>query len=257
MQLPGRLSASTLGDLLGALHRQRTSGALELVETASGKRHRIHLVAGLVVEVETSRAVPRIGELLRRAGYFEAAAIGRMLRRLAEGDTRPAGEILVSEGLVDAEALTAALRAQIRAKLDELFGLEDAAIRFHAARRTGARHAGPLTAGDFLHGRPRARDRRSDAPPPRQTSGADPASEPARSAQRHSVRPPPIDGPRERALRMLGLAHDAQPTEVRRAFRRLAAELHPDRLARSTGDAQRTCAASFAELSAAYHLLVA
>jgi hypothetical protein len=248
MRLPGRLSASTLGDLLGALHRQRTSGSLELVETASGKRHRIHLVAGLVVEVETSAPVPRIGELLRRAGYFEATAIARMLRRLADGDTRQAGEILMSEGLIDAEALGAALRVQVRAKLDELFRLEDAAIRFHAARRTGARDAGPLTADDFLHGRPRARDRREPARAR--------VHEPARNEPNGAPRPA-LDPGRARALRMLGLGDDAGTAEVRRAFRRLAAELHPDRLAQTARDALRAPGTSFAELSAAYHLLVA
>ncbi|RYE89284.1 MAG: molecular chaperone DnaJ, partial [Myxococcales bacterium] len=46
MQLPGKLSLSTLGDLLGALHRGRTSGVLVLRETrglSAGRRHHIHL----------------------------------------------------------------------------------------------------------------------------------------------------------------------------------------------------------------------
>ena len=66
MQLPGRLSASTLGDLLGALHRERTSGRLELAEirgpigrSVAGRIHRIHLVSGLVTTVETELPDPR------------------------------------------------------------------------------------------------------------------------------------------------------------------------------------------------------
>jgi hypothetical protein len=36
MHLPGRLSSSTLGDLLGSLHRERISGVVELRELARG-----------------------------------------------------------------------------------------------------------------------------------------------------------------------------------------------------------------------------
>jgi hypothetical protein len=55
MLLPGRLSASTLGDLLGALHREQVTGQLDLVEirgprgrSVPGRRHRIELRQGLV-----------------------------------------------------------------------------------------------------------------------------------------------------------------------------------------------------------------
>jgi curved DNA-binding protein CbpA len=44
---------------------------------------------------------------------------------------------------------------------------------------------------------------------------------------------------------------------VRRAFRRLASALHPDRLASAALEERQRQAARFAELSAAYHLLVA
>ena len=37
MHLPGRLKATTLGDLLGALHRSAASGSLELAETTKVK----------------------------------------------------------------------------------------------------------------------------------------------------------------------------------------------------------------------------
>ena len=64
MQLPGRLKATTLGDLLGVLHRGDASGTLELVET-SGRAHRVHLAHGLVTAVEVDRAAASLGEILR------------------------------------------------------------------------------------------------------------------------------------------------------------------------------------------------
>src|SRR5262245_19721542 len=61
MHLPGRLSASTLGDLLGALHRDRVTGLLELSEvrrplgrSVPGRVHRIHLRDGLIAAVESA-----------------------------------------------------------------------------------------------------------------------------------------------------------------------------------------------------------
>src|SRR5215813_6404461 len=102
MRLPGRLSASTLGDLLGMLHRSRITGLLELTEIGpsggpiSSLLHRIHLQSGLVAAVDTSFPVPPLGEMLRREGFIDLASVRALLRRLAAGDTRPAGEILVA-----------------------------------------------------------------------------------------------------------------------------------------------------------------
>jgi hypothetical protein len=203
MHLPGRLSSSTLGDLLGSLHRESITGTVELRELAvpsgrgvPGRVHRIHLRGGLVVGVDTP--LP------------------------AEGPTP---------------------RAVMRARLDRLFGVEDATISFRIARPLpDAVRAAPLGPSEFLHGRPRARDRgraRRGPPPP-----------PA---------PPPVvvDDPSERARRLLGLSRGAGLGEVRRAFRRLASALHPDRLGAAAREEQERQAARFAELSAAYHLLVA
>ena len=64
MQLPGRLSATTLGDVLGALHRERASGALEIVER-TGRIHRVHVAAGLVSAVELDRSSPSLADVLR------------------------------------------------------------------------------------------------------------------------------------------------------------------------------------------------
>jgi hypothetical protein len=256
MQLPGRLSSSTLGDLLGALHRERTTGALELLELTSSRRHRVHLVMGLVTGVETPSVVPPIGEILRREGHLDAGGVARMLRKLASGDMRAAGEILIAEGLVSDDALRAGLRAQLRAKLDELYDLGDAAIRFHPARRDRPSRLGPLSPSDFLHGRPRTRDggtRRAAKTSPR----AENVRVSANDAYRDIAPRLPLDRERAEALALLGLTGRETLCDVRRAFRRLAAELHPDRLSTAPADAQRESAATFAKITAAYHLLVA
>jgi len=67
MQLPGRLRSTTLGDLLGTLHRARSTGTLELAEF-HGRTHRVHLSRGLVVAVELDGPVPSLAEELRREG---------------------------------------------------------------------------------------------------------------------------------------------------------------------------------------------
>ncbi len=63
MQLPGRLRATTLGDLLGTLHRGEASGTLELT-CDDGRTHRIHLSSGLITAVEIDGASPPLAELL-------------------------------------------------------------------------------------------------------------------------------------------------------------------------------------------------
>jgi hypothetical protein len=209
MHLPGRLSATTLGDLLGALFRDGVSGLLELREvrgprglSVPGRVHRIHLRGGLVAAVDTPLSPPATG----------------------------------TPG-----------REQIRARLDVLFALEEATLAFYTARPLA--HVVHLGPGEFLHGRPRARDRlrgRASATAPA------PTPEPPRSGVR-----PLLDDARARACRLLGLPAGAGAGEARRAFRRLAITLHPDRLGAVPVEQQRLRAARFAELSAAYHLLVA
>ena len=76
MDLPGRLRATTLGDLLGALHRARVNGTLELAEDR-GRLHRVHLAQGLVAAVELDAASPSLAEILRN----DHAADDDVLRR--------------------------------------------------------------------------------------------------------------------------------------------------------------------------------
>jgi len=202
MHLPGRLSASTLGDLLGALHRERVTGLLELSEvrgprgrSVPGRIHRIHLRGGLVVAVES------------------------------------------------------ALGADLRERLEALFAIEEATLAFRTARPLAAQPM-LLLPRDFLHGRPRARDRGRTGATPRGRS-ADETPPP-----RSGVRSTPEDA-RDRARKLLGICGDVGLGDVRRAFRRVAGALHPDRLGDLAPEEQRRRAARFAELSAAYHLLVA
>lgn len=121
---------STLGDLLGALHRSRISGVLALRELrgiTAGRCHRIYLRAGLIVAVETL----------------------------------PAGS--PSAG-IPPEPMD---RDQVRDRLEELFRLDDAELTFHTARGNTGLDT-PLTPPEFLHGRPRSRDQRDPrAPAPR------------------------------------------------------------------------------------------
>lgn len=287
MQLPGRLASTTLGDLLGTLYRGNATGVLELSEMASpggGARppgvHRIHLLSGLVASVETALDITPIGEVLARSGRLDRRAIDVMLYRMALGDPRPAGAILVAMGAVSEDALVQALRAQIRTKLDAIYrGLSDARITFRTSRPLpkDTLRVGTLMPRDFLHGRPRKRDlatspRAGSAPAGRAGSRTpwwatyewgmpdsvhDTPPPPSGRRAREATPAPPPSGPRAQALRTLGLPSDADEGTIRRAFRRLAVELHPDRHTTSPEDVRARSAARFAEASAAFHLLVA
>ncbi|HEY4120905.1 MAG TPA: J domain-containing protein [Byssovorax sp.] len=188
MNLPGRLAGSTLGDLLGALHRSRITGVVELAEVAGagrgvpGRRHRIALADGLVADVDTE---------------------------LAGAD-------------------------DLRARLDALFALGDAAIRFHiATTRADRRRLGPR---EFLHGRPRARDARGRAA---EAPRAAPSAAPVADAAELSARAE------------LGVGLGASEDEIRRAFRKLARSLHPDLFAHDPSAAE-SARARFSAISVAY-----
>lgn len=235
MNLPGRLRATTLGDLLGALHRASASGILELVEGGGSalRAHRVFFDQGMVDDVETSLPSPRLGEILSGAGALSREGLLALTRRLLTQPARRAGEILVEDRLATPASVRSGLRRQLRLRLEALFQLPEAAIRFHV-RRPKSRSdmaAEALGPSEFLHDRPRARQRRA------------PLSDAATSA-------------RAQALRVLKLAPGASSDEIQRAFRRLASVAHPDRHPGASAEERTELLKRFAELSAAYHALV-
>lgn len=245
MKLPGRLRLTTLGDVLGALHREGASGILELSEER-GVVHRIYWDRGMISDVETDLCRQRLGDLLAKQGLIGAAALARLARRLLEAPRRRAGEILIEEGLVSSHFVSEGLRRQLRHKLEALFQLRDAQLAFRVPRPR-APHHDPLSPPEFLHGRPRSRLRNRLTPhPPRAGAGS-------ASSGSASVRPP--HGARTRAYATLGLLPGADRATIQQAFRRLARNMHPDRFPNATPDERARLLSRFAELSAAYHAL--
>jgi hypothetical protein len=241
MHLSGRLRTTSLGDLLGPLHRAAASGTLELAEDR-GRVHRVHLAGGLVVAVEIDGASPSLAEILRGEGVADDDVLRRSLLR-AMASQRLHGEVLIDDFLVAPEVVGHALRRQIALRLAALDRLPDARVAFRVAVRPprGAlvgRHASapgragwdaPLAPNEFLRGRRRARERTAyHAAAPVEASAWD----------------------------ALGLRAGAGIDEIKRAYRRLARDVHPD-LHPHASDAERSALqARFAALSDAYRALV-
>jgi len=239
MKLPGRLRLTTLGDVLGALHRGSCSGILELTEDR-GMTHRLFFEAGMICDIESDLSRLRLGELLAAQGLLGGRVLSWLARRLIEVPQKRVGEILVEEGLATADLVRAGLRRQLRLKLDALFKLTDAQMTFRVPRPRAARSS-PLSPGEFLHGRPRSRPRmRSDAREAPRSAGG-----PAFSS----------GGARTRAYATLGLLPGADRATVQQAFRRLARTMHPDRYPSASPPERARLLSRFAELSAAYHAI--
>src|SRR5690606_5658053 len=121
MRLPGSLHSTTLGDLLGMLHRADSNGILELVETRgpwSGRRHRVHLSRGLVAGVDTELPVARLGDILLSEGLVSRQLLEGVARRSAGSGCGRIGQALLRERVVTSDMLVAALRYQLRRRLD-------------------------------------------------------------------------------------------------------------------------------------------
>jgi hypothetical protein len=240
MNLPGSLKLTTLGDLLGELYRARASGVLELVEVSgvsAGRCHRVYLDGGLVDGVDSALAAPKLGELLVREGLLTLDGVRTLLRRLVEEPDKKAGQILLSERLLDTGLLQAALRAQLRSKLDALFRLPDARVRFHVRRPRDNDLPPPLLPREFLFGRPRARARAE------------------RRAESQRPQAAPSDARERAAYRELGLEPGTDADTLRRTFRKLAASHHPDRYPRASVREKELIAQRFSRISEAYHRL--
>ncbi len=244
MNLSGRLATTTLGDLLGALFREQATGTLELIEDKgprAGRLHRVHLQDGQVARIESPDVAERLGERLEREGWLTAQQREQFSQAFF-GKNGPVGRVLVESGWVPEPVVSRALHEQLRSRLDAIFSLPDARVAFRVARPrvAGSDPARPLEPKEFLHGRPRRRERDARA-------GGNPSP-----TGRGRL---PVEGDRYRDLTRLGLAPTATRDEVRRAFRKLAAALHPDRHLHASAEVQETLRRQFVELSTAYHRL--
>jgi DnaJ-like protein len=190
VELPGSLERSTLGDVLGALHRDGVTGALRLEETGSGHGHQhvIYWHDGLIHQIETSRFAPRPGWTAHDPRHRQA--------RLWTRD--------------DPE------KRQRLEQLEALFGLTRAKISFRVMGRRPARAAEPLEPAEFLHGRQRQRQREAEAEaeaPP--TAPASPASD---TPHERALRTLGLSGQPD---------HDAVRAAFRQLARRWHPDRHP------------------------------
>lgn len=261
MQLPGRLDVTTLGDVLGALYRERATGVLELLERGTshpGRPHRLFIERGLVRDVESPLSVTKLGELLWKEGFLDTGTWQELGRELLFKPSIRVGEILTERRWVSPDVVRAALRHQLRRRLDAVFRLEQADVRFHVAQPRRDAESPPLSPEEFLHGRPRARAQGSSPPKnprgyasPRTNAG--PRRESQANGSRVKQRRDPV---RQQALATLGLTESADREAVQRAFRKLAREVHPDRHPGADADRREELLRTFVKLSAAYHALV-
>jgi hypothetical protein len=217
VELPGTLERSTLGDVLGALHRYRVTGTLLLEESGAGLAHR-HLIAwrdGLIHHVETTR---------RHRPGVASASQRHAAERWTEDDAR---------------------RSELLERLESLFELGRARLSFRVMGPRLPEASRPLGPRDFLHGRRRSRDvaggasRAAAAPPP----------EPPRSESSPA-------SPRARALRTLGLDGEPGVDAVRAAFRTLARRWHPDRHPGANELTRAALCRRFAQITGAYEALI-
>lgn len=261
MQLPGRLRSTTLGDLLGALHRAGATGTLELIEDR-GRAHHIHWMRGLVVAVEIDGASPSLAEFLRGEDAADADVLRLSLLR-AIASRRLHGKVLIDEFRVPPARVGAALRRQMLARLSTLERLGDARLSFRVAVRpprgalVGAeRDAGgqrawdtPLGAYEFLHGRRRARER---------TAAESHRGLPRSCASRAGGATAALDSTEAETgpWRILGLAPGSEVSAIKRAYRRLARSVHPDLHPEADDATRRSLQIRFVELTDAYRALV-
>jgi len=220
MLLPGRLRDTTLGDLLGTLHRARATGRLSLIDD-QGQSHDVVLRDGLIHEVIT-RLGPRLGDVLDQDDRWAPEAAHAELRL---------GEYLLRQGKVSGDELREALGKLNLLKLDRLFQLSDAMVRFHVVRPPRADEAGPriLDTTEFLGGRPRKHAREA-------------------VQRRHPSR--------GEALEVLGLPAGASRDDIRQAFRALAQRCHPDRHPDASAVEKTRLIVQFSRLTHAYHALL-
>ncbi|HEX7665202.1 MAG TPA: DUF4388 domain-containing protein [Polyangiaceae bacterium] len=232
MQLPGRLRSTSLGDLLGSLHRARANGTLELAD--GDRTHRVFVSEGQVVAVEYDGSSSSLGEVLRSSHLVDDDVLRRSVLR-SISSRRLLGDVLVHDFAIAPAVVGSALRRQITRRLEQIDKLADARVSFRVALRppVTALRDEPLRTSDFLKGRRRARDRGESYSAPR------------------------IDPDRAAALRILGLGYDevGDADAIRRAYRRLAKTTHPDAFPHASEAERRDLETRFHHLTNAYALL--
>jgi hypothetical protein len=228
VHLPSCLSSSTLGDVLGTLHRKRLSGVLQ-IEVAA-KTHEIELQKGFVVRVHLADASARLGERLS-CNMADGRQFERALRlALARSrDERPLGERLLATHAAPASAVAQALQELHQSRLDVLFNVRSARLHFRVAYRplASAMVLGPAV---FLHQRRRYRER----------------SKPAERLMCAELR---------RAYGVLGLAPGEGLSSVKAAWRTRALLLHPDKFVAQGPRAVEQATRRFCECASSYRLL--
>jgi hypothetical protein len=245
MILPGRLAKTTLGDVLGTLFRAGVSANLELTEDkgpAAGRTHRLRLRQGLVDGIDSTLGAPPLGELLVQEGALTAQRHIELIQRLPLAREKRTGQWLTELQWVASATVSRALRQQLSRRLNALYELPDARITYRIAyaQATCAVLGEPLSPDQFLRNKPRLRDRST-----RSASGAPPHND---LSHREAAR--------IHALLLLGLAPQCSAADIKKAFHRMAARLHPDRHVSAPASHQEAARLRFVQVVNAYNTLL-
>jgi hypothetical protein len=232
------------------LHRalsEKREGDVVLREQ-SGATHRVTVRGGYVVRVRVSGRFDPILAELRRAGALSPASYVRALEGLGRTERR-AGQLAIDVGLSQ-ETVARALAAQTRRRLGAILAR---ALAAQTRRRLGAVLARALEAGRdaWLE----ARKVRADEVDARIGLGELSKQRPARKPEhprggqrRCAARAEPRDAKTPRATEP-----HARTARDRRALRKLAFALHPDRHAHLSKEARAALAEELARATAAFH----
>jgi DnaJ-domain-containing protein 1 len=244
----GRLEDTTVGDLVAQIYRRGATGTL--VIEAHTRQHRVLFRRGYLKAIKLEGHFQPLGERLLASGEISRENHRRSVEAIASGSALQ-GEALVRLGAISAERLRIELEAQARERIAYLVGCSSGRWRFEDG---SAGDPGLLLHPlNLVRGTPRRRGvgRPSAA---RGRFAATPGHTPRTEPGRYSLRG--MGTTRRPAHAVLGVAPDASPDVVRREYRRLALELHPDRHPGLDEPARRQLEAKFSEATAAYDALM-
>jgi len=241
----GRLEDTTVGDLVAQIYRRGATGIL--VIEAHARQHRVLFRRGYLKAIKLEGHFLPLGDRLLAAGEITREHHRRSVEAVASGSALQ-GETLVRLGAISAERLRIELEAQARERIAILVGCSSGRWRFEdgSAGEPGLL-LHPL---NLVRGTPRRR-------------GVGRAGGMGRGRPASTARPEPgryslrgMGTARRPAHVVLGVAPDASPETIRREYRRLALELHPDRHPGLDEPARRQLEGRFAEATAAYDALL-